>query len=165
MTPWTVAWQAPLSLGFPRQEYWKGMPFPSPADLPNPGIEPVSPALAGKFFTQSYQQSPCVCVLFHCSVMSDSLRPHGLQHSPCSSPTLRACSNSCPLSWWCHPTVSSSGVPFSSCLQSIPASIRVFSTEVALRIRWPKYRNFSFSISPSSEYSGLISFKICSSKV
>ena len=56
--------------------------------------------------------------------MSDSLEPHGLQHSrpPCPSPTPRAYSNSCPLSWWCHPTISSSVIPFSSCLQSFPAS-------------------------------------------
>ena len=45
MTPWTVAHQAPLSMGFPRQEYWSGLPFPSPGDLPNPGIEPAFPAL------------------------------------------------------------------------------------------------------------------------
>ena len=44
-TPWTVAYQAPLSMGFSRQEYWGGLPFPSPGDLPNPGIEPRSPAL------------------------------------------------------------------------------------------------------------------------
>ena len=45
VTPWTVAYQAPLSMGFPRQEYWSGLPFPSPGDLPDPGIEPRSPAL------------------------------------------------------------------------------------------------------------------------
>ena len=58
------------------------------------------------------------------SVMSNSLRPHGLQHArpPCPSPTPRVYSNSCPLSLWCHPTISSSVVPFSSCLQSFPAS-------------------------------------------
>ena len=53
-TPWTVARQAPLSMGFPRQEYWSGLPFPSPGALPDPGIEPtslVSPALVGRFFT------------------------------------------------------------------------------------------------------------------
>ena len=49
-TPWTVAHQAPLSMGFPRQEYWSGLPRPSPGDLPDPGIEPTSPALAGGFF-------------------------------------------------------------------------------------------------------------------
>ena len=46
-TPWTVVHQAPLSMGFPRQEYWSGLPFSYPRDVPNPGIEPVSPALAG----------------------------------------------------------------------------------------------------------------------
>ena len=50
-TPWTVARQAPLSMGFPRQEYWSGLPFPSPGDLPDPGIKPQSSALAGGFFT------------------------------------------------------------------------------------------------------------------
>ena len=50
-TPWTIACQAPLSMGFSRQEYWRGLPFPSPGDLPDPGIEPESPVLAGGFFT------------------------------------------------------------------------------------------------------------------
>ena len=65
-----------------------------------------------------------VSVQFSHLVMSNSLWPHGLQHArlPCSSPTSRACSNLCPLSWWCHLTISSSVVPFSSCLQSFPAS-------------------------------------------
>ena len=53
VTPWTIACQAPLSMGFPRQEYWSGLPFPPPGNLPNPGIEPTSPALAGGFFTTS----------------------------------------------------------------------------------------------------------------
>ena len=63
-------------------------------------------------------------LLVSCSVVSDSLQPHGLQHArlPRPSPSSRACSNSCPLSWWCHPTISSSVVPFSSRLQSFPAS-------------------------------------------
>ena len=65
-----------------------------------------------------------VSVQFSSLVMSSCLQPHGLQHTrpPCPSPTSRACSNSCPLSWWCHPTISSSVVPFSSCPQSLPAS-------------------------------------------
>ena len=50
LTPWTVARQAPLSIGFPRQEYWSGLPFPSLGGLPDPGIEPASPALAVEFF-------------------------------------------------------------------------------------------------------------------
>ena len=66
--------------------------------------------------------SSCSAQFSH-SIMSDSLWPHGLQHTrlPCPSPTSRACSNSCP-SQWCHPTISSSVIPFSSCLQSFPAS-------------------------------------------
>ena len=55
---WTVACQAPLSVGFSRQEYWSGLPFPSPGDLPDPGIEPVSPALAGGFFTTEPSEKP-----------------------------------------------------------------------------------------------------------
>ena len=88
-----------------------------------------------------------------------SLRPHGLQHArlPCLPPTPRACSNSCPLSRGCHPIIQSSVVPFSSCLQSFPASE---SSNESVHIRWPKYWSFSFSISASSEYSGLISFRI-----
>ena len=157
--------------------------------------------------------------------MSNSLRPHGLQHTrpPCSSPTFGVYSNPYPLSWWCHPTISSSVVPFSSCPQSFPASFQfssvaqsyltlstpwttacqaflsitnswsppkpmsiesmmpsnhlilcrpllllppippsiwIFSNESTVRLRWPKYWSFSFSISPSNEYLGLISFRI-----
>ena len=51
VTPWTIAHQAPLSMGFSRQEYWSGLPFPPPGDLPDPGIKPTSPTLAGGFFT------------------------------------------------------------------------------------------------------------------
>ena len=90
------------------------------------------------------------------------LRLHWLQHArpPCPSPTPGVCSNSCPLSWWCRPTISSSVVPISSCFQSFPASGFFFSSESVLFIRWPKYWSFSFSISPSNEYSGLISFRM-----
>ena len=82
---------------------------------------------------------------------------HGLQHArlPCPSPTSGVYSNSCPLSKWWHPTISSSVIPFSSCLQSFPAS-----NESVLHIKWPKYWSFSFSISPSNEYSGLISLRM-----
>ena len=91
--------------------------------------------------------------LFSCSVVSNSLQPHGLQDArlPCPSLFSGVCSNSCPLSQWCHPTTSSSVAPFSSCPQSFPAS----GNELALPIRWPKY--YSFSISPYSEFSRLIS--------
>ena len=57
-TPWTVACQAPLCMGFPRQEYWSGLPFPSPRDLPDPGIKPASPALSGSFFTTELPGKP-----------------------------------------------------------------------------------------------------------
>ena len=97
---------------------------------------------------------------FSHSVVSDSLRPQGLQHTrpPCPWQSLGACSNSCPSSWWCHPTISSCRLLL--LLPSIFPSIRVFYNESTLRIRWPKYWSFSFSISPSNEYSGLISFRI-----
>ena len=93
--------------------------------------------------------------------MSDSLQPHILQHArlPVLQLPPRVWSNSCPLSLWCHLTISSSVVPFSSCLPIFP-SIRVFSNESDLHIRWPKYWSFSFSISPSNEYPGLTSFRI-----
>ena len=91
-----------------------------------------------------------------------TLRPHESQHArpPCPSPTPRIYSNSCPLSRWCHPTMSSSVVPFFSCLQSFPVS--GFSDESVLCIRWSKYWSFLFSISPSNEYSRLISFQFSS---
>ena len=91
--------------------------------------------------------------------MSDSFRSHE-QHqarSPCLSPTPGFHPNSSPLSRWCHPTVSFSVNPL--LLPSVFPSIRVFSNESALHIGWPKYGSFSVSISPSNEYSGLISFR------
>ena len=99
-------------------------------------------------------------LLFSHLVTSDSLRPHGLQPTriPCPLPSPGACSNSRPLSWWCHPTVVSSVIPFSSCPQSFPASGSFQMSQ--LYIRWPKYWSFSFNISPSNEYLGLISFRI-----
>ena len=94
------------------------------------------------------------------SLSRDSLQPHESQHArpPCPSPTPGLHSDSCPLSQWCHPAISSSVVPFSSCPQALPAS--VFSNESTLRMRWPKYWNFSFSIIPSKEIPRLISFRM-----
>ena len=90
--------------------------------------------------------------------MSSSLQPHKLQYAslPCSSLSPEVYSNSCPLSHRCHPTTSSSVALFSGCPQSSQAS-GVFSNESTFRIRWPKFWTFSFS--PSIEYSGLISFR------
>ena len=62
-TPWTVACQAPLSMGFSRQEYWSGLPFPSPGDLPDPGIEPGTPALQADSLPLSHQGSPCLSII------------------------------------------------------------------------------------------------------
>ena len=82
--------------------------------------------IAGKFFTTEPSGKPNDFSFRSVQVSrsADSLWPHGLQHAmlPCPSPIPRLCTNSCPLSQWCHPTISSSAVPFSSCLQSLPAS-------------------------------------------
>ena len=98
---------------------------------------------------------------FSRSVVSDSLRRHGLQHarSPCPSPTPGTCVNLGPSSRWCHPTISSS-VIHPLLLPSIFPSIRVFSNQSVLHITWPKYWSFSFSINPSNEHSGLIFFRM-----
>ena len=99
-------------------------------------------------------------VQFSLSVVSNSLPPHELQHPrpPCPSPAPGVYSNSCPLSQWCHPTISSCHPLLLP--PSIFPSIRVFANESALRVRWPKYWSFSFSISPCNEYSGLVSFRM-----
>ena len=111
----------------------------SPGDLPGSRIEPMSPALAEGFFPAEPPGKPFIHIThshkysqvsdhssaqLSPSVASDPLQPHGLQHArpPCPSPTPRAHSDSCPSSQRCRPTVSSSVVPFSSCLQSFPAS-------------------------------------------
>ena len=132
----------------------------------------MSPALAGRFFTseppgyihvyiQSYMASSGVSsVPFSCSVVSDSLRPHGLQHArpPVyhqlqNLPKLMSIESVMPSNHLilCRPLF----LP-----PSIFPSIRVFSNESVLCIRWPKYWSFSFSVSPSNEHSGLISFRI-----
>ena len=134
-TPWTIPHQAPLSIEFSRQECWSGLPFPSPGDLPNPGIEPASPALQadsipseppGKPLSAGHMEAILLfsSVQISHSVMSNSLWPHGLQHVrlSCPSPTPGAYSNSYPSHRWCHPTISSSVIAFFSCLQSFPAS-------------------------------------------
>ena len=96
-TPWTAAYQAPPSMRFSRQEYWSGVPLPSP--------------------------SKTIQIQISRSVVSDSLPPHELQHarSHCPSPTPGVHWDSRPSSQWCHPAISSSVVPFSSCPHSLPA--------------------------------------------
>ena len=116
---------------------------------PNPGNSHPFPQIAGILLP---------LIQFSCSVMSDSLQPHGLQHAglPCPSPTPGVHPNSCPSSWWFHPAICCPLL----LLPPIPPSIRVFSNESTLHIRWPKYWSFSFSISPSKEIPGLISFRM-----
>ena len=120
-----------------------------------------------------WEPGPQTFWLVNCSVtLVQSLSPvqllqsHGLRHTrlPCPSPTPGACSNSCPLSRWCRPTISASVDPFSSCLQSFPASGSFPRSQFFTsggrnigNIETPKY--WSFSIGPSNEYSGLISFR------
>ena len=77
----------------------------------------------------------------------------------CPSPVPRVYSSSCPLSWWCHPAISILCCPL-LLLPGIPPSIRVYSNESTLHMRWPKYWSFNFSISPSNEHPGLISFRM-----
>ena len=97
-------------------------------------------------------------LLFGQKALSDSLPSHELQHAklPCVSLSPRVCSNSSPLSQWCHPTILSSIAPFSSCTKSFQVSRS--SNELALHIIWPRY--WSFSIRSSNEYYRLISFRI-----
>ena len=100
------------------------------SDMTKKLTHPRHPQSSSRLFkSKNMEVHPCAWGLkslssFSHSVVSDSLQPHGLQHArpPCLSPTPGACSNSCPLSWWCHPTISSSVVPFSYRLQSFPAS-------------------------------------------
>ena len=139
VTPWTVARQTPLSRGFssrwilyhlshqgsPRILKWVAYPF-SRGSSPSRNRTGVSCITGGLFYQLSYQGSPYTCissVQFSCSVVSDTLQPHGLQHARlhCPSATLRVYSNSRPSSQWCHPTISSSVAPFLY-LQSFPAS-------------------------------------------
>ena len=135
-TPCTVAHKAPLPMGLSRQEYWRGLPFRI-------------------FLTQGLNSRWCSV-----SKLGPSLQSHGPQHTrlPCPLLSPGACSNSYSLSQWWHPTISPSVMPF-LLLPSIFPSIRALPNELALCIRWPKSWRFSFSIGPSNEYSGLISFR------
>ena len=98
-------------------------------------------------------------VQFCRSVRSTSLWPHETQHArpPCPSPAPGVYTNSCSLSRWCHPAISSFVIPFSSCLRSFPTS---GSFQMSQLFRWPEYWSFNFNISPSSEHPGLISFRM-----
>ena len=105
------------------------------------------------FLESKRPQFECSIQFSH-SVVSNSLRPHEPQHArpPCQPPTPRVHPNSCPLSQWCHPTISSSVVPFSSCLQSFPAS-GSFQMSQLFASGGQSIGSFSFNISPSNEHS------------
>ena len=148
-------------MGFSLKENWSGLPCPPLEDLSDAGIKPTSPALLVDSLQLSHQVSLYTpSVQFSRPVVSDSLWPHEPQHSrpPCPSPTPRVYPNSCPLSRWCHPIISSSVIPFSSCLQSFPAS-RYFQMS-QLFASGGQSIGFSFNISPSNEHLGLISFRM-----
>ena len=108
-----------------------------------------------------YSMEMILSVQFSCSVVSNSLQPHGLQYTrlPCPPSTSGACSNPCPSRRWCHPTILSLVIPFSSCLQSLPASgsfpVSQFSPSGGQSIGVS-----ASTISPSNEHPGLISFRM-----
>ena len=148
-----------------RKEYWSRLPFPSPGDLPNLGIEPVSlasPALAGRFFTTVHLESTeqrlsSVQLLSHVRLFVIPLA-----EADQASLSITNAQNLLKL-------MSVESVILSNHLilcrplllqPSILPSIRVFSNESVIHIRWPKYWSLSFSISPSKKYSGLISFRM-----
>ena len=153
-----VACQASLSMKFSRQESWSKLPYPSPEYILNPRSKPVSltsPVLVGGFFTTSATN----CSIQSLSCVRLSVTPWTATHQTSLSIT-----NSQSLLKLMSIV---SVMPSSHLILSRPlllppilASIRVFSKESALRISWPKYWSFSFSISPSNEYAGLISFKM-----
>ena len=110
-----------------------------------------------------YSSTSFICIVKwsqSCSVVSESLWSHGLQRArlPCPSPSPEVCSKSCPLSPWWHATISSSVIPFSSCLQSFPASGSFQWVSSSHQVA--KVLELQPSIRPSNEYSGLISFRI-----
>ena len=156
-TLWTVAHQAPSSMVFSRQEYWSAISFSR--DLPDLAIKPwslTSPAVGGRFFTTSTpplfssvaQSCPTLCDPIDCSTPGFPIHHQLPEPTQLMSIVSVIPSNHFILCW---PLV----------LQpSIFPSIRVFSNELVLCIRWPKCWSFSFRISPSNEYSGLITFRI-----
>ena len=160
MILWTVAHQLPLSMGFSRQEYWSGLPFPSPGDLPDPVIKLWSPALqadslpsepTGKPSSVQFSSVSQWCLTLSntmdCSTPGFPVHHHLPELAQTHFHQLgNAIQSSHPLSSPSSPA-------------SIFPSIRVFSNESILYIWWPEYWSFSFSISLFNEYSGLICFR------
>ena len=160
---WTVAQQAPLSMEFSRQEYWSGLPCPSTGNFPKQGIEPRSLQCRWILYYPSHQRSP---VIHHQSVRSVAqLCPtlwDPMNRSTPGLPVHHQLSESTQTHvHWVGDAIQPSH-PLSSPSPSALnfPSIRVFSNELALRIRWPQYWSFSFNISPSNEHPGLVSFRM-----
>ena len=156
-------------MGFPRQEYWSDLPFPFPGDLSNPEIEPVSLALEGRFFTTEPSEEPYILDMFQfVSVQFISvthLCPTLCNPMDCHMPVSLSITNSQSLlKLMSIESVMPPNHLILYCPLPFPPSIfpriRVFSKESALCLRWPNYWSFSFSISPSNEHSGLISFRM-----
>ena len=160
------AHQAPLSMEFYRWEYWSGLPFPPPGHFPYPRTEPappVLPTLAGRFFTTELRGGAFHLSSVHFSSFTQAC-PTLCDRMDCSMPAFPVHHQLPELAQahvhWAtgaiqpsHPLWS----PFPPAF-SLPQHQGLFQS--AVRIRWPKYWSFSFSISPSNEYSGLISFRI-----
>ena len=151
-TPWTVACQPSLALEIFRQEYWNRLPFHTPGDLSNPGIEPTSLG------------SPASPIQFSSVQLLSRAQLFATPWTAARQAFLSITSSRNLLKLMSIESVMPSN-HFILCRPlllppSIFPSIRVFSNESALHIRWPKYWSFSFSISPSNEHPGLISFRM-----
>ena len=168
VTPWTVAYQASPSMGFFRQEYWNGLPFPSLGDLPDPGIEPGSPVFQADALTSEPPGKPYDWLVCWSSVQFSSVLSRVRLFA---TPWIEACQASLSIinSWsspkvMCIELVMPSSHLILCCplllLPPIPPSIKVFSNESTLHMRWLKYWSFSLSISPSNEHPGLIPFRM-----
>ena len=174
-TLWTVVCQAPPSMGFSRQEYWNGFPFPSPGDLPVPGIEPKSPALVADsslfeplsmwatnetwtFPIRDVNYSVCnktyISVQFSSVGQSCPTLCDPMKHSTPGYPVHHQLPEYTQINvhWVSDAIQISHPLSFPSPPAPIPPSIRVFSNESVLPIRWPKNWNFSFNIRPSNEH-------------
>ena len=168
---------------FSKQEYWSGLPFPSPGDLPNPGIAPGSPALQAYALLSEPPGKP----LWGDGVLINLIVGITLQYICLSNLHISSVQSLSRVQLFAIPWLAARQAPLSITnsqsllklmsiesvmpsnhlilchsllLPSIFPSIRVFSNESALHSRWPKHWNFSFNISPSNEYSGLISFRM-----
>ena len=164
-TPWTVAYQALPSIGFSRQEYWSGLSFPSPGDLPNPEIKPRFPALqADSLPSEPPGKPPDNKIQFSSAQLLNRVRLFATPRIAARQASLSITNSRTSLKLTSIESVMPSN-HLILCrplllLPPIPPSIRVFSNESTLRMRWPKSWSFSFSIIPSKEIPGLISFRM-----